>query len=128
MIKKEKLKKINFYDEYFTYSQDYDCWCRLAFLGKIYNLRENLIKLRMHKMSLSTKKIGLQNFYACEASIRYYANSNFNNKESYRKIIFFLKGRFLPKKYIIHFSNLTFLEKINLLKFPKELIKRLLFR
>ena len=129
MIRKETLKKINFFNEKFYYSQDYDCWCRASLLGEIYNLKERLVKLRIHDSSITTTKAKLQNWYAAQASINHLRNFYQDSEiKSYKKIIFFLKGSSLPRKYTVHLSQLTIKEKIKLLRFPITLIKRIFFK
>ncbi len=74
MFTKKEIIEIGLYNESFKYSQDYNLWCRLSFIGNIGNLNEYLVKHRVHKNSLSFKKTEQQIYYAALNATEYYYN------------------------------------------------------
>lgn len=55
IINKEALLKLNdFYREDYRYSEDYDLWSRLVFVGNTINIPESLLNYRIHDKQVST--------------------------------------------------------------------------
>jgi hypothetical protein len=59
MIRLELLKKI-FYDEKYLYCQDYDLWFKLLKYGKGKNLPDFLIKYRINKNQIKSRRLKIQ--------------------------------------------------------------------
>jgi glycosyltransferase involved in cell wall biosynthesis len=47
------IEKIGFYNENFSYAQDYDYWCRIALSLKVANLSEYLLRYRLNPASMT---------------------------------------------------------------------------
>lgn len=52
MIRSEVLKQ-NKYDEAYKHVEDYDLWCRIAKLGKVANIEDELLQYRWHDSNVS---------------------------------------------------------------------------
>ena len=82
MAKKEAIISVGGYDESIPYAQDYDLWLRVTVKKKfkISNLKESLIKLRIHGSSISASKKELQDLCAAFALYRIKENSLFQQE------------------------------------------------
>ncbi|SCA63546.1 Uncharacterized glycosyltransferase HI_1578 [Chlamydiales bacterium SCGC AG-110-M15] len=60
----------SFYDESFTYAQDYEFWIRIAKHYKLANLKDSLVYRRVHPDAISTKKQKAQRYHAVRAKLR----------------------------------------------------------
>lgn len=58
------------YDEAFPYSQDFDLWTRLARHGRLANLPEPLVGLRLHEGTISARQTDAQRQFADRVSAR----------------------------------------------------------
>ena len=130
MFKKIPFLKVGGYRKFFTFSQDYDLWCRMSKIGEIGNLAKNLIKIRSHEKSISFKKKNKQSVFALIASCLNYKDTlklNRHNEQSFLKYIKnqkdlkthfrslrYLYSLNLPKKFKLNFFSLSFKEKIYL--------------
>lgn len=66
MFRKESFKKIDFYNESYRTTQDYEMWFRAAGIGlKFHNLNEVLLKYRMDSNYTSRKSLKYR-FYDCQ--------------------------------------------------------------
>jgi glycosyltransferase involved in cell wall biosynthesis len=74
MFLKETFEIVGRYRPFFTFSQDYDLWCRLSLQGCIGNLNDHLILFRHHDTSISAKKKYSQIQYAALAATDYSHN------------------------------------------------------
>ena len=64
MFVKDHFYEVGQYNENLEVSQDYDLWVRFVSNFKLCNLNSYLLKLRMHRSSVSYKKKKLQYFYS----------------------------------------------------------------
>ena len=107
MFLKAIYYEANKYNEHFKYSQDYEIWTKMIKLGKFKVINKNLVKLRIHKNSISNLKNKYQRFYSfmiglkflfpvLENDISYMNNDSFlsylknkykDNKNIYNQII-----------------------------------------
>lgn len=55
MLRRNIIKKIGGYREFFNGAEDYDLWFRLLHLGKLYNLSGYLVKRRIHSQVVTKK-------------------------------------------------------------------------
>lgn len=53
MIRRDVLDEVGLYDEYFTYSSDYELWSRIATQYKAYNLQDVLVIRYEHDTSMT---------------------------------------------------------------------------
>jgi glycosyltransferase involved in cell wall biosynthesis len=60
LIKREPFFKIGFYDSDFYYAEDYYCWYKLLQLGKGHNLKDFLLKYRIHTSQVKSKSLKKQ--------------------------------------------------------------------
>jgi glycosyltransferase involved in cell wall biosynthesis len=60
LIKKEPFFQIGFYKSDFYYAEDYYCWYKLLQLGKGHNLKEFLLKYRIHSSQVKSKSLKKQ--------------------------------------------------------------------
>lgn len=139
MINKELLGDLLKYDETFLYAQDFRLWAKIAKRFKIANLKEPLYMLRLHKESLSKKKIENQSIYAGIVAYEFETNESIdnidkeitNNQKLRAKIGNILLMNFEPiiaKNYFKQYSKLYFFSIIFRLlnfKFLKNLIKKI---
>jgi len=139
MINKELVGDLLKYDETFLYAQDFRLWAKIAKRFKIANLKEPLYLLRLHKESLSKKKIENQSIYAGIVAYEFETSNTIynidkeiiNNQKLRDKIGNVLLMNFEPKiakKYFKKYSKLYFFSIIFRLlnfKFLKDLIKKI---
>lgn len=64
MFRRELVITLEGYCESYRYSQDYELWCRIVKVGKIFISPEVLLQQRRHEASLSKAKAQEQNGYA----------------------------------------------------------------
>ncbi len=76
MIRKTSLLEVGGYDERMETAQDLDLWLRMAEKGKLANLAEVLIQVRIHGDSVSEKKRELQGENSRQACERAWARRN----------------------------------------------------
>jgi hypothetical protein len=60
LISKDFFEKINFYNESFSVTQDYDAWMRLSKISKLSMVDDILIERHVLENSISKKKYILQ--------------------------------------------------------------------
>ena len=56
MFRRSPVQVLGGYDEAYRYSQDYELWCRLSKVGKVFILSETLLQQRSHNQSISAAK------------------------------------------------------------------------
>lgn len=71
IIRTDCLRSIGGYDESLLYSSDYDLMCRLALIGPIVNLPDNLMSYRLHPTQISTAHRLQQLQYAHKPGCKY---------------------------------------------------------
>ena len=64
MFSKIHYYKAGGYNKFYKFSQDYDLWYKMSKIGIIKNTKNNLIYLRHHKNSITTKNKKKQSLYA----------------------------------------------------------------
>ena len=64
MFRKSYYNKVGGYNSFFKYTQDYELWSKLSKVGHIKNLKKELIYLRQHRNSLTSKYKTEQALYA----------------------------------------------------------------
>ena len=64
MFRKSYYNKVGGYNPYFKYTQDYELWSKLSKVGHIKNLKKELIYLRQHRNSVTSKYKTEQALYA----------------------------------------------------------------
>ena len=69
MVPRRILDEVGYYDEMFTYAQDYDLTLRIAEVARMHNLEGFLYKVRQHKDQISVVKAREQRRFAVLASI-----------------------------------------------------------
>lgn len=106
MFRKESIS--DWYDPAFIASQDYDLWTRLISSHEFHNLKNELIKYRVHDGQTVKKLSGHQKVGADKARMRMLEKSSFNEKE---------------KKMLIQFINYTEIESIDQFKQYCKLIE-----
>ena len=142
MFKKKFYLKVGGYRGFFKYAQDYDLLCRMSKVGEMFNSNKKLINVRYHNNSLSFIKKKKQNLYAIVASCCY-ANPNLPLKDNVQKTLFsinkifslkkhfnclrYLYSKFLPRNLRLKFFQLSFNEKIYILKDPKFFLIKSIF-
>lgn len=77
MIRMEALRKVGFYDEKLKRAQDYDLWWRISAIGKLSNLKENLLIMRQHDKRVTNQYQSEQNFYVANIGKKH-IGSNLN--------------------------------------------------
>jgi glycosyltransferase involved in cell wall biosynthesis len=80
IFRKNILKEFNFYNENYQVSQDYELWSKVSKKYKIGNVNSYLLRLRIHKKSVSNLNNFLQRKYSFFINLK----NKFNN---YEKII-----------------------------------------
>ncbi len=80
IFRKNILKEFNFYNENYIVSQDYELWSKVSKKYKIANINQYLLKLRMHKNSVSSSNNFLQRKNSFLINVK-------NNFKKYEKII-----------------------------------------
>ena len=83
MIKKETLEQVNFYNETYVCSSDYDLVCKLALQGEICNIPEVLMFYRVHPQQITSTQQKKQIGYANYIRLDYLDKSGFelNNQQ-----------------------------------------------
>lgn len=71
MIRKPVMKQINFYNEKYNYSSDYDLVCRIALSGTIINIPDILMEYRFHNNQISIMHRQMQIEYADNIRLEY---------------------------------------------------------
>ncbi|MCD7936382.1 MAG: glycosyltransferase, partial [Tannerellaceae bacterium] len=77
IVRRDILKEIEFYDESFPYSADYNLCCQLALKGKIINIPEPLLFYRFHSEQITCVKNKQQKEYADIIRINYLRANGF---------------------------------------------------
>ena len=80
IFRKKILKEFNFYNENYIVSQDYELWSKVSKKYKIANINQYLLKLRIHKNSVSSSNNFLQRKNSFLINVK-------NNFKKYEKII-----------------------------------------
>jgi len=80
IFRKKILKEFNFYNENYIVSQDYELWSKVSKKYKIANINKYLLKLRIHKNSVSSSNNFLQRKNSFLINVK-------NNFKKYEKII-----------------------------------------
>lgn len=70
LMRADKLRSIDGYDEFYMYAQDYDLYLRMLSLGKIKVLNDILVKRNLLEGAISFKKRREQRFYALLIMVR----------------------------------------------------------
>lgn len=70
IFRKKILSEFNFYNENFSVSQDYELWSKVSKKYKISNINYYLLRLRIHKKSISNKNNFLQRKYSFLINIK----------------------------------------------------------
>lgn len=55
LMRKQLLLKVGNYRPIFNGAEDYDLWFRLSKIGKLYNLKEQLLRKRIHKQTVTSR-------------------------------------------------------------------------
>lgn len=80
IFRKKILKEFNFYNENYIVSQDYELWSKVSKKYKIGNINQYLLKLRIHKNSVSSSNNFLQRKNSFLINVK-------NNFKKYEKVI-----------------------------------------
>lgn len=70
MFKKSIALKVNGYDDRLIRAQDYDLWYRISRMGKVIQIDEVLLKLRIHPENISSKYGNSQKYIANSVALR----------------------------------------------------------
>lgn len=106
MIRKEALKMVNFYDEYFKFAQDRDLWFRILKYYKLGIVPEFLLKFRYSSQSISLQREIEQKIF-CLKAIKKALREGVYPKWYYLFILRHLNFIYLPKPLRI-FKNKLF--------------------
>jgi glycosyltransferase involved in cell wall biosynthesis len=77
MIRKETLESVDYYNEKYYYSSDYDLVCKMALQGKIVNIPDILMKYRMHEKQISSAHYTKQAEFANQIRLDYLKKCRF---------------------------------------------------
>lgn len=109
IIRKEVLHEIDYYNESYYFSSDYDLVCKIAQKGKIINLHDILMQYRLHENQISSTSKIRQTKYAEKIRLTYLKRCGFQLLE-YEEKIFTLM---MKDAETIHFSDIiTIADKI----------------
>lgn len=71
IIRRDILEKVNYYNEEYYFSSDYDLMCKIALLGEVDNIDDCLMFYRAHQKQISTKHHVKQETYANQIRLKY---------------------------------------------------------
>lgn len=111
MIRAEIIQKYNlFYDEYFTYAQDFELFTRASQYVNLENIPEYLVKYRYSPSHISTKDYEKQSLYGIQIIENQYKNIGLKITKEQIEILYSLlyKFRYLNNKERILILNLFF--------------------
>ena len=148
MFRKSYYYKVGGYNPFFKYTQDYELWSKLSKVGHIKNLKKELIYLRQHRNSVTSKYKTEQALYAFLISCinRNGKNLNFKSKNLISEIkklkkktdqthfdsLCFLYSEYLPAKLSKSLTDLDYSLIKYLLKdkkfFMRKIIKKILIK
>ncbi|PXV65845.1 glycosyltransferase involved in cell wall biosynthesis [Dysgonomonas alginatilytica] len=77
IIRNEVLAQVNYYNEEFYYSSDYDLMCKISLIGKVINTPDILMHYRIHEKQISSKDYFRQCHYADLIRIKYLRTCGF---------------------------------------------------
>lgn len=117
MIRHSDFRKINYYDESFHFSSDYDMLCKLSTIGQIVGIDDILMKYRIHENQISSKNNQRQSYFADIIRLNYFTKLGFRLSEkeysTYNKIM---------KNNTINYSETIIMHKIiNLLRIQNKI-------
>jgi len=105
MFRKKSFAKLNFYNEYYKTTQDYELWFRAVGAGlKFHNLQEILLKYRMDKNYNKRKSLKYR-LYDFKLRINGFNNINLPYYKYYYAFIPLILGIF-PNRYYYLLKNL----------------------
>ena len=110
LIRKEVIQKIDYYDEEFKYTHDYELWLRIPGEYKIINLNKFLHAWRWNEEGISRKKETVQLKFVIKAKIKAIKNKNIPVRSGF----FILKDIFVLifPKFVKNFIRKNIIQKI----------------